>query len=242
MKLSCYSSCRGLLATALALVTFTAVSAADSFEGRVHMQVTSGKKKEPMNIDYAMKEGKMRMDPKTEDRSGAVGIILDMQTREMFILMDNDGKKMFMRRPMNQGAAHPKDAEREGHPASPPVATGRTETIAGHKATEYRTTTDKGEIVELWLAKGLGPFMSFSGGNPMAGRGATPPGWEAFARDGNYFPMRVVTRDTNGVEQSRMEVTGVEKMRLPDSLFSTEGYDEFQIPGFGGGFNPFKRR
>ena len=42
----------------------------------------------------------------------------------------------------------------------------------------------------------------------------------------------------NGVEQSRMEVTNVDKTPLPDSLFSTAGYTEFQIPGFGGGFNP----
>ena len=108
------------------------------------------------------------------------------------------------------------------------------------KATEYRATTDKGDIVELWLAKGFGPFMSMPSGNPMMGRGAPPPGWENFVRDGNLFPMRVISHDADGTEKMRMEVTSVEKGPVSDSLFSTEGYSEFQMPDFGG-MNPFKR-
>jgi hypothetical protein len=241
-----YSSAlrRGLFAAAFVLVSLTAASAAESFEGRIHMDMTGGNKKEKMSIEYAMKDGKMRMDPQMgerHDRSGSMGMIVDMQAREMIILMDNDGKKMFMRRPIPQPTAEQTAKVREGHPMSAPVATGRTEMIAGYKATEYRTTNEKGEIIELWLAKGLGPFMSFSGGNPMMGRGTPPPGWENFARAGNAFPMRVVTHDADGTEKMRMEVTSVDKTPLPDSLFSTDGYTEFQMPDLGGMMNPFKR-
>ena len=66
MKPSALSLRCGLLLTALALVTGTAVSAAESFEGRVHMDVTSGKKKEKMGMEYVMKNGKMRMEPKMD--------------------------------------------------------------------------------------------------------------------------------------------------------------------------------
>ena len=243
MKLPVTSLCRGLLMAALALVTFTAVSAAESFEGRVHMDVTSGKKKEKMSLEYAMKNGRMRMDPKMDEKHGGMGgmgIILDMPAREMIILMEMQGQKMYMRRPMPQATAEQTAKAKEGHAMSAPVATGRTEVIAGYEASEYRTTGSKGEVIELWLAKGLGPFMSFSGGNPMGGRGAPPPGWESFARDGNFFPMRVVTHDAGGAETARMEVTSVDKTPLPDSLFSTEGYSEFSMPGMmgGGGFHP----
>ena len=237
MKLPVSSLRRGLLVTVFALVTLTLASAAESFEGRIHMDVTSGKKKEKMGLEYAMKDGKMRMDPQmgeNQGRGGSVGIILDMQAKEMIMLMDMNGRKMYMRRPIPQPSAEQTAKVREGHSMSAPEATGRTEMIAGYKATEYRTTTEKGEIVELWLTKGLGPFMSFSGGNPMMGRGAAPPGWENFARDGNFFPMRMVTRDADGTEKMRMEVTSVDKTPLPDSLFSTEGYSEFSIPGMGG--------
>ena len=46
---------------------------------------------------------------------------------------------------------------------------------------------------------------------------------------------------TDGGETMRMEVTKVDKSPVPASLFSTEGYSEFSIPGMGGGgFNLFK--
>lgn len=245
MKMSLPPYCRGLLFTALALVTFTAVSAAETFEGRVHMDITSGKKKDRMAMEYVMKNGKMRMEPQMDQKhggNGGMGIILDLPAREMIILMDMGGQKMFMRRPIPQPTEEETARMKEGHQMSAPVATGRTEVIAGYTATEYRTAGEKGEVIELWLASGLWPFMSFSGGNPMGGRSAPPLGWEKFARDGNFFPMRVVTHDSGGAETMRMEVTKVDKSPVSDALFSTEGYSEFSMPGMmgGGGINPFK--
>ena len=248
MKLPRIPLRRGLLCAAFALIASITVSAAESFEGRVHMNITTPKKKDSMGMDYSMKNGKLRMDMQAPENhgkgAGMGGIIFDMEARQMLILMDMDGQKMFMRRPIPQ----PKTDETgsttaAGHKMSPPEATGRTEMIAGYEAKEYRMTSEKGEVVEMWLAKGLGPFMSFSGGNPMAGGkgGTPPPGWEKFVREGNSFPMRVVTHDKGGAETTRMEVTKVEKVSLPDSLFSTDGYSEFQMPDFGGAFNPFKQ-
>lgn len=245
MKLSLSFLCRGLLATAFALITFTAASAAEAFEGRVHMEMTSGKKKETVGIDYAMKDGKMRMDlPKDSSRGGGGmgGMIMDFPHQEMIILMEHDGQKNFMRRSLAQTIAQASEKGRgEGHPASAPVATGRTEMIAGYPATEYKYTGEKGEISELWLAKGLGTFMFPAAQSPMGGRGAPSPEWEAMARDGGFFPLRVVTRDAKGTERSRMEVTKIDKTPLPDSLFSTDGYTEFKMPDFGSMFNPLKR-
>ena len=244
MKLPNSSLCRGLLVTALSLFAFAAVAPASTFEGKVHMEITTSKKKEKMGMDYTMKDGKVRVDPQMPEHEGrggmgGMGMIMDIEAREMIILMDMNGRKMYMRRPIPQPTAEQTAKAREGrdgHPISPPVATGRTEMIAGYKASEYKMTGSKGEIIELWLAKGLGPFMSMAGGNPMAGRGTPPPGWESFARDGNAFPMRVVSHDADGAETMRMEVTSIDKTPVSDSLFSTEGYSEFSFPG---GMNPF---
>jgi hypothetical protein len=271
MKLSAFALSRGLLATAFALVTLTAASAADTFEGRVHMEMTAGKKTEPMGIDYAMKNGKMRCDmgpsaarsgeqegthaaakrgDEERDRAsarrkhgrrggeGMGGMIMDFERKEIIILMENDGEKMFMRRSMAQTM---EEAAGKDHAERAPVATGRTEMIAGYKAAEYAYTDDKGEVTDLWLAKGLGTFMFPAAQGPMGGRGAASPGWEKLARDGGFFPLRVVGHDTKGNEKMRMEVTKIDQTPVPDSLFSTEGYTEFQMPDFGGGFNPFKR-
>jgi hypothetical protein len=253
MKLPRFPLRRGLLCAAFALVTSIAVSAADSFEGRVHMTMQSAKKQNITELEYQMKNGKVRIDMQAPEGSahsskgsgGMGGMIFDVEAKQMIILMDMDGRKVFMRRPIPQPTAE-EIAKRQASPdarkLSAPVATGRTEMIAGYEATEYHTTTQKGEVVELWLAKGLGTFMPFSpGGNPMMGGRVKPPeGWENFVRDGNSFPMRVVTHDTKGAETMRMEVTKVEKTTVPDSLFSTDGYTEFQMPDLGGAFNPFK--
>jgi hypothetical protein len=242
MKLSLSFVCRGLLAPAFALITLTAVSAAETFEGRVHMEMTSGKKKEAVGIDYAMKDGKMRMDMPQDSSRHEGGMGMDFPHQEMIILMEHDGQKNFMRRSMAQAIAQAREnGRREGHPVSPPVATGRTEVIAGYPATEYKYTGEKGEISELWLAKGLGTFMFPAAQGPMGGGGAPAPEWEAMARDGGFFPLRVVTRDAKGTERSRMEVTKIDKTKLLDALFSTDGYTEFKVPDFGGMFNPLKR-
>ncbi|MEO6875058.1 MAG: DUF4412 domain-containing protein [Opitutaceae bacterium] len=250
MNSSISSLRRGLLLTAFALIASLAVSAAETFEGRIHMRMTAGKK-DSTAIDYSMKDGKIRMDipkdPSNREAAGMGGIIMDIPHQEMIILIESDGQKMFMRRSLAQTmtkANEQSEGTHRGAVGSPPVATGRTEMIAGYPAKEYIYTGEKGNKSELWLASGLGTFMAPMSGSPMGGRGgsAAPAGWENFARDGGGFPLRVVTRDAKGVEQARMEVTKIEKTHLPDSLFSTDGYSEFSIPGMGaGGFNPFKR-
>lgn len=220
--------------TALAFVTLNTVSASD-FEGRVHMDVTSAKRKDKdkIGLDYSMKGGKVRMDAKTPDaHAGMGGIIFDTTAMEMTILIDANGHKMYMRRAIPR-PDQTQDNGKAKH-MSAPVKTGRTETIAGYPATEYTVTDENGRKVEMWLAKGLGSFMSFSGGNPMARGGTPPPEWESFVRDGNLFPMRVVSYNKSGKEETRMEVTSVERTSLPDSLFSTDGYQEFNMGGFGG--------
>ncbi len=234
------STYRGLFVAALSLVTVTALSAADAFEGRVEMQLSSGKRKEPMTATYSIKSGKLRMDTTAPESSGrrrgggAASMIMDFPNREMIMLMEHDGQKMFMRHAMPDASASP-TAERAGKEMAAPVATGRTEVIAGYEATEYKWTSPRGETHEMWLAKGLGTFVfpAAQGGPMGGGRGAPSPEWEKIARNGGFFPLRVVSRDAAGTEVGRMEVTKIEKGALPDSLFSTDGYTEFKMPDMG---------
>lgn len=216
------------------------VQAADSFEGRVEMTVTSGKKKkETLPIKYAMKGDKIRMDAQGEKgENGFGGMIFDLGKKEIIILMDHDGEKMFMRQPIKDQMEKGSNKAKDG-PA--PVATGKTEEILGYQATEYKVENQDKTTTYIWLAKGLGTYFGGSGGG-FGGKGAPSPAWEKIAREGNQFPMRVVTVDAKDRERDRMEVTKVDKGSVPDSVFSTDGYKEFKIPGFGGagGMNPFQ--
>ena len=245
-----------LLAAAFALAA-TALSAADAFEGRVEMTITNPGHDGSNVISYSLKEGKLRLDfpknPAGRDNGGGSGAtIVDFSKREVLILMEmpdresGGTRKMYMRHAMPQpGEPPPGGSPAQAAPISDPVATGRTEVIVGYRATEYKVAGKKGEVTELWLAKGLGGFMFPAAQNPM-GRGRlanASPAWEKLVRDGGFFPLRVITREASGAEKMRLEVTKIDKTSLPDALFSTEGYTEFQIPGFGGGLpgslNPF---
>jgi hypothetical protein len=78
----------------------------------------------------------------------------------------------------------------------------------------------------MWLAEGLGTFMSFNQSNPMAGgrsgRGGAQPSqdWERALAGKELFPLRVVSKDKSGKDSFKMEATAINKQTLPDSLFT----------------------
>ncbi|MDX2186372.1 MAG: DUF4412 domain-containing protein [Opitutaceae bacterium] len=206
--------------------------AADQFEGRMTMKVGEGKTNQ--ELLYSVKGDKIRMDMQTGKEEGMGGMIIDFQAKQMFMLMEMDGRKMYMKHPLNMDEV----AEKADDLAEEPKPTGKTETIAGYQADEYVINNKDKTVTQLWLGKGLGTFFSPSAmqGGPMGGgRSKHSEAWAKLARKGGLFPLRVVTLNAKGKETSRMEVTKIEKASLPASLFSTEGYSEFQIPGFGGG-------
>jgi hypothetical protein len=258
MHPSARSLCRGLLTAAVSVAaTALASAAAGSFEGRVEMKMTYAERGGSHVIEYAIKEGKLRLNfPRDEsggERGGGAGaMIVDYGRHETLILMEMPGhdggapQKMFMRRPLPQANEASATAAKAEATASEPVPTGRTEMIAGYLASEYRLTGRDGEVTELWLTKGLGAFMFPNAQSPM-GRGRptnASPVWERLVRDGGFFPLRVISHGAGGAEKMRLDVTKIEKTSLPDSMFTAEGYSEFQMPNLGGlpgGMNPFKR-
>jgi hypothetical protein len=224
---------RFVMSCGLALLGLGAgLQAAETFEGRVHMKVSEGRENHDMS--YAIKTDKIRMDLAAGKGEGMGGIIVDLKAMQMFILMEMDGRKMYMKQPLPKEV--PAAAKEEA--AVEPKPTGRSEVIAGYSADEYELVNTDKSVTHLWLGKGLGTFMSApSMDGPFGGgaKGKHSEAWEKAVKKSGMFPLRVVTLTPKGKELSRMEVTTIEKTALPDSLFSTAGYTEFQMPGFGGG-------
>lgn len=228
---------RSLIVAALGV----SATVAFAFEGRITMQMSEPKAKEPLVMNYIIKSPRMKIEfsPQKQAKKGkssepvSGGIIVNQQTLEAFILMEmgegDQANKMYMRRDLKQDAE--RIAGKQSEQPEPPKKTGRSETIAGYKAEEYVMTNKKGEVTEMWLSKELGAFHFASGGNPMAGgRGQNvSPEWEKFAKEEGAFPLRVVSRNKKGDETSRLEVTKVEKTSIPDKVFSLDGYQEFNL-------------
>ena len=206
---------------------------AETFECKVSMKMTSqGSKEGSQSVDMSIKEGFMRMDMNASKGMGAV--IMDFKNQQMIILMPQ--QRMYMTRPMAQPGA----AQRPDSAPTPPHAdiqdTGVKETILGYVCTKYVMTNANG-TAEMWLTDQLGAFGGlFHGGGPGQ-RPQAPEAWESALKGKNFFPMRVVSNSKG--KEFRLEVTSVEKTRLPDSVFAApDGWRLLDIGSMMGGAMP----
>lgn len=215
-----------------------ALVAADAFEGKVSLAITTEKGR-TQTLNYSMKGQKLRMDIETEGK--AMANIMDMEKLEMLVLMPEQQMYMVMpiKKPVEQAMA------KQGESTADIEVTGKTDTILGYKC-EQLLVKDKGTVTEMWVASGLGTFMGMGsgggGGGLFGGRKGSGPAaakWEEALKGKSGFPLRVISRDAKGKESYKMEATKIEPGSLPDSLFMPPaGYNKFQMPDFGGMFKP----
>jgi len=228
------------LTTTGVLLLAPAAFAANAFEGKVSMTMTSSRG-ESHALNYMMKGSTMRMDMEGAPAS----TIMDMGKRQMTILLHQ--QRMYMVRPMPE-PQHQTQAGSEGSPSSPHdmpdvQSTGKTEKILGYTCNQF-LIKDGDKTTEVWLAPDLGMFMGLNaGGSPFGGRGRGNPEvaakWEQVFKGKAGFPLRVITREASGKESMRMEVTKIEKGGVSDSDFTPPGdYRPFQMPNIPG-MNPF---
>lgn len=206
---------------------------AAAFEGKVDFAITAGRG-QSQQINYSVKGDKIRIE--MPGQKGMGGMIMDPAKKETLVLMDEQKMYMVMAMPDVQAqaaAAKPGDVKLE--------KTGQKEKILGYEAEKYISTSD-GTTTELWLAEGLGTFMSFSRSNPMAGRGgkAQPSQeWERALAGKELFPLRVISKDKGGKESFKMEATAINKQALPDALFTPPaGYQKLDMGGMMKGMMP----
>ena len=216
---------------AAALAPVTALAAA--FEGKVSFTLNTGQgQSQPIN--YSMKGDKIRIE--MPGQKGMGGLIVDPAKKEALVLMDEQKMYMAMAMPDVQAQAA------EAKPGEVKLEkTGQKEKILGYDAEKF-ISTYQGTTTELWLAEGLGSFLSFNPGNPMSGgRGATSPSqeWERALAGKALFPLRVISKDKAGQETFKMEATAINKQALPDSLFvPPAGYQKFDLGGMMKGLMP----
>ncbi|MBI5690831.1 MAG: DUF4412 domain-containing protein [Verrucomicrobia bacterium] len=225
----------------LLLLAPLAVTAA-SFEGKVAFKITADRGK-AQEMSYQIKNDKMRVELAGQKEMG--GMILDLGKRQTIMLLDEQRMYMVMEMPdVAAQAAETKagDVKLE--------KTGETEKILGYTATKY-VATHENKKTDLWLAEGLGTFMSMPSGGPMGGRSqakSSEQAWERALAGKDLFPLRVVGYDGRNQPNFRMEVTAIEKKSLSDTLFAPPAdYQKFDMGGMmqglmPGGFPGGKRR
>jgi hypothetical protein len=182
------------------------------FEGDITMSITHDGKP-PMVSVFEVKGEKVRFNMGS-GRPEVSYSIMDFQTKQAMavsdakqtvMLMSLDGMGAMANAGAPKGAVHP-------------VATGKTDVVAGYSCDVYRLDTDQ-EKNEACVSKGI-HFPQMEGTNH----------WLAAIGE-SVFPLRSVKTDVaTGKEKSRMEVTKIEKKSLSDSVFAAPpGYKTMNI-------------
>lgn len=219
----------------------SSVSGGGVFEGEITAKMSMGL--EPMEVRYATKGSRMRVETQLSNGNTQTGAI---------VLMDFSSSTQTMLRPqtknymtMNWGEMAEEMAKEAGKDSSgdfPKVtSTGKTETIAGFTCQHWLI----GDKQDVCLAKGLGYFAGGESGGildklkDLAQREKIKAQLDAnpeFAKfvEGGAFPLKI-SQIENGQSKTVMEVTKVERKSLDDSLFTVPAdYKKMEIPGMPG--------
>ena len=219
-------SIRGILFySILGLLLISVKSYSQSFEGEIVMKITDKDQDKPQTVDYFVKGNKIRFEAKGEE-GGAGAMILDTKNYDALILMP--AQKMYMTYNYKTALGGVRDTINNAMEKGNVKMTGETKDINGYNCEKWTFKDEDGTTGEAWMTKGIRNFFFFS--NPMGGN-EDQPEWQKKLTNEGYFPMMVITKDSDGNIDSQMEVTSIEKKSLSESLFSAPaGYKKMEMP------------
>ncbi len=219
-------SIRGILFLSLLIISFISVqSYSQSFEGKIVMQISSKDQDKPQTVDYYVKGNKIRFEAKGEE-GGAGAMILDTKNYDALILIP--AQEMYMTYNYKSALGGVRDTISNAMEKGAVKMTGETKDINGYKCEKWTFKDEDGTTGEAWMTKGIKNFFFFS--NPMGGNDDQPE-WQKKLTNEGYFPMMVITKDSDGNIDSKMEVTSIEKKSLSESLFNAPAdYKKMPMP------------
>ncbi len=188
------------------------------FEGEVTGDMTmpaTGKHQ----VTWGFKGDKVRYDLPTGGALTGGWILFDGSTKKMYMI--NDHQKTVMTMDSTKGAPGAAAA------SAKVTKSGKHETIAGYDCEDWTVETTSGKT-ETCVSEGL----TFSFGSPRD----SANDWAKALADEKRFPLRSVTYDAAGTEQSRLEVTKIERKTMDASKFEVPmGYREMDLGALLGG-------
>lgn len=191
-------------------------SLAQGFEGVIHYQFDRLEQQNMGDIEYMIKNDRVRMQFGEGAQSGAM-IFLPGKSKIMFVM---DQMKSYMSMDMDKETDN--DSYSDKWKESTLEKTGQNKTIAGHSCEIWKVSNTDGDKLTMCMADDLGTFMS--PGNPMAKRSA--PAWAKEIVAEGYMPLEVI--EESGDEKTvKMKATKIEEKSLSDDLFTVpEGYND----------------
>lgn len=185
-----------------------------NFEGVIHYQFDKMQQQNMGDIEYMIKDNKIRMQFGMGAQSGAM--LYDSDQTKMTFIMDQMKSYMSMDvDKMSQESSYDSKWDE-----SEVEKTGQTKEVAGHSCEIWKVSNDQGDKLSMCMADDLGTFMT--PGNPMARKQA--PGWAKEITEEGFMPLEVV-EESGGSETVQMRATKIEEKSLSDDLFEIpQGY------------------
>ena len=212
-----------------------------TFEGEITMNVSSKPsspgspaKEAPKSLTLGLKTPRVRIDagadlaPGNPMLAGGVAFIVDPPAKKGYALINAQKKAVVIDFDKSKGGFKPPGGGggapgSPGHAEDPPKIenTHKKDTIAGYTCEIWKITS-KTSHAEACLAEKI-KWIDFTDLVVQS------PAFAAIAAvsDFNHLPLRIVSFDDKNVEEGRMEVTKVDKKKLPDNHFSVP--PDFQI-------------
>ncbi len=181
----------------------------------------------------------------TREKNSFTGVmIMDMTSGKQFMLMPPTKTYMEINiKELGEKMKGMADKKTDSVKAPKLTPTGKQETIAGYTCEHWLVGDD--QKTDMCITKGMG-FFGFGNGDQsggplkslqnlnldpqMAAQIEANPELKKFV-EGGAFPLKISNIE-NGQPKTIMEVTGIERKALDDSLFVIPpGYTKMQIPG-----------
>jgi hypothetical protein len=209
-------------AAPLAVAAPTSLS---DFEGDITLVAKSAKERRPVPpITLTVKGNKMRFDlpegmeaaPRMGEHAYAIvdtgakklDVVVDEQKMVMEMDLATMGEQLKKLRPPEKGPA-------DNNTKSTVTKTGHTDTVAGIQCEDWDFTNEKGERGRVCVSSQNAPWLSI----PSLGLPSEHL-WAKDLLDGQHLPLRMIGYDAAGAEDSRLEVTKVERKAVLDSSFA----------------------
>lgn len=208
------------------------------FEGDLSILAKNAKERRQIPpITMTVKGAKMRFDiPEGMEGAPHMGsgknyAVVDAPAKKMFTVVDE--QKMVMVMDLEKMGDQIKKMKLPGAPAEPSAGgtppkvtkTGHTDTVAGISCEDWDITNAKGERGRVCVSNEGASWLEM----PTLGL----PSEHLWARelfDGKHLPLRMVGYDASGAEESRLEVTKIDRKPVPDSTFAIPaGYREMDF-------------
>lgn len=203
-----------LLSAALAAIAQD-IESKKTFEGIVEMQFKNVERVQLFT--FSVKNGRIRVEETGRDDVAPI-VLVDHAAKKTFIILPS--REEYIEVPIVTEPSESRQSKRKADIQK----TELTDDILDYTCDQLIVKSDEKEI-EVWATKELGTAGTFL--TTITPKSLDPIPWQAEILGRGYFPLKVIERDSDGNEQTQLEVLSIQKKTLGGPLFRVPpGYEK----------------